>query len=210
MTKTVLIVDDHALYAAGVADALRAVPQLSVAGIAGNGIEAIALIKRLQPDCVVLDLQMAGANGMETFLEARRWSPATRFAILTGNARATVLRDLLAAGVHGVFLKTGPSDALCDGIRRIAVQGERLIAPEAQAILDAQQAAETLTAREIEVLQAIARGLSNAQIAGRLGVSAKTVDSHRTNLMRKMGVHSTAALLVRAMRDGLIDVNGGD
>ncbi|MCA8929674.1 MAG: response regulator transcription factor [Alphaproteobacteria bacterium] len=207
MPKSIVIVDDHAFFAAGIARALSAEPDLRVVGTAANGIEAIALIKRLQPDCVVLDLAMAGANGVETFHEARRWSPSTRFAILTANASAPVLRDLIAAGVAGVFLKTGAPEALCDGIRRIAVQGVHIVSPEARAILDAHRAAETLTGREIEVLHAIARGLSNTLIAQRLGVSAKTVDSHRTNLMRKMGVHSTATLLVRAMRDGLLDAS---
>ena len=210
MPKTIVIVDDHAFFRAGVVEALGAFQSLKVVETASNGIEAIPLIKRLQPDCVLLDLQMAGANGVETFLEARRWSSATRFIVLTGNISAAVLRELQAAGIDGVFLKSGSPEDLCAGIERIAVHGGQIISPEAQAILDAHHAAETLTGREITVLNAVARGLSNSQIAERLGVSAKTVDSLRTNLMRKMGVHSTATLLVRAIRDGLIDATTAD
>jgi DNA-binding NarL/FixJ family response regulator len=204
--KSIVIADDHAIFAAGMANALAAYSDLTIAGQANNGIEAIAMIKRLRPDCAVLDLRMAGANGLETFVEAKRWSPDTRYAVLTGNASAAILHELLNAGIDGLFLKTGAPEAICDGIRQIALHNRRIVAPDVQAILDQHAAAETLTAREIEVLHGIARGQSNGQIAARLGVSANTVDSHRTNLMRKMKVHSTATLLVRAMREGQIDI----
>lgn len=176
-----------------------------VAGTASNGIEAIALIKAQQPDCAILDLTMPGANGLEVFLEAKRWSPKTRFVVVTGNHLPGVFRELSEAGVHGIFMKNEAVDSLLSGILAVA-NGENRMSDVVRSALDAAEDREQLTSRELEILHSIARGLTNNQMAERFALSAKTIDSHRTNLMRKLGVHSTAALLVRAMRLGLIDV----
>jgi DNA-binding NarL/FixJ family response regulator len=185
--------------------ALDAIDGLEVVATASNGIEAISLIKRLQPDCALLDLSMPGANGLETLIEAKRWSPNTKFAIVTGNPSAAIFNQLLEADVSGLFLKNAPPAEICEGIEAVA-NGGIVISREAQKILDEQKSNSEMTPREIEVLQCIARGQSNNKIAHHLGVSPKTVDSHRTSLMKKMSVHSTAALLVKAMKNGLIDV----
>ena len=103
----------------------------------------------------------------------------------------------------------GPVEAICDGILSVAA-GQTVISQAAQAILQSAEGANNLTARELQVLQAIARGMTNQAASEALGISSKTIDSHRTNLMRKLGVRSTASLLVRAMRDGLIDVSDID
>ncbi|HMQ58359.1 MAG TPA: response regulator transcription factor [Rhizobiaceae bacterium] len=207
--KTIVIADDHPFVASGLASALNARDGFSVAGIATNGIEAIAMIKRLSPDCAVLDIHMPGANGIETLAEVRRWSPATRVVILTGSSNAATFRDLVELGAQGIFLKNENPQDICDGICTVACGGAARSAQVDQALASLGQA-ETLTARELEVLHGISRGMSNTQLADRLGVSPKTVDSHRTSLMRKLGVHTTATLLVRAMRDGLIDAGGLD
>lgn len=205
MPKTVVIADDHAFTASGMRTAVAAMAGFSVVGVAANGIEAIALIKLHHPDCAVLDLSMPGANGLEVVMEAKRWSPQTRFAIITGNPSDALFVRLVEAGVRGIFLKSSPPEGICEGIRTIA-GGGRVFAREVAERLGRAGEKPELTARELEVLHGVARGYSNSQIAGLLGVSPKTVDSHRTTLMRKMGVHSAAALLVRAMREGLIDV----
>ena len=205
MPTTVVIADDHAFTASGMQAAIAAMAGFQVVGVAGNGIEAIALIKLHHPDCAVLDLSMPGANGLEVVTEAKRWSPETRFAIVTGNPSDALFVQLVDAGVRGIFLKSSAPEGICDGIRTIAAGG-KVFAREIAGRLDRSGERPELTARELEVLHGIARGYSNTEIAGRLGVSPKTVDSHRTTLMRKMGVHSAAALLVRAMREGLIDV----
>lgn len=173
--------------------------------MASNGIEAIALVKSVRPDCAVLDLTMPGANGLETFIEARRWSPRTRFVIVTGNHLPGVFRELIEAGIDGLFMKNEAPDAICEGVLAVAAGAKRL-SPAVEAAVEAVETREKLTARELEILHAVARGLSNNQMAERFAISAKTIDSHRTSLMRKLGVHSTASLLVRAMRLGLIDV----
>ena len=205
MPTTVVVADDHAFTVAGISAALTEMVGFDVVGTARNGIEAIMLIKKHRPDCAVVDLSMPGANGLEVFIEARRWSPQTRIAIVTGNPAPTIFVQLVEAGVDGVFLKSSPPEEICAGILEMA-RGKRVIAPEIAAAVKAAKVPVGLTAREIEVLHGIARGLSNGQIADALGVSPKTVDSHRTTLMRKMGVHSTATLLVRALRAGVIDI----
>lgn len=187
------------------ASALAAEAGVEVVGIASNGIEAIAMTKALRPDCAVLDLTMPGANGLEVFLEARRWAPHTRFAIVTGNHLPAVFGELVEAGAHGVFMKNEAPAALVAGLIAVA-HGETCLSAAVRAALDAAAEREKLTARELEILHGVARGLSNNQMAERFAISAKTIDSHRTSLMRKLGVHSTAALLVKAMRLGLIDV----
>lgn len=146
---------------------------------------------------------MPGANGLEVFLEAKRWSPNTRFAIVTGRSAATLFKQLYDAGIDGLFVKNSDIAETSAGISRMA-QGERVISDEAMASIKKSQENEKLSHRELEVLQALARGESNKQIADSLGLSPKTIDSHRTNLHRKMQVNSTAALLVKAMRMGLI------
>lgn len=205
MPTTVVIADDHAFTAAGISSALAEMVGFEVVGVAGNGIEAIMLIKKHRPDCAVLDLTMPGANGLEVFIEARRWSPRTRMAIVTGSPSPAIFAQLVEAGIDGIFLKNSAPEDICAGIRDIA-NGIRVIPPEIAGAVDTTGGTAGLTAREIEVLHGVARGLSNTQIGEALGVSPKTIDSHRTTLMRKMGVHSTATLLVRALRDGLIDV----
>ena len=174
----------------------------SVVGQAGNGIDAISLIKRLSPDLAVLDMSMPGANGLETFLEARRWSPDTRFALLTGNPSPALFTQATEAGIDGILVKNQPPEEICEAIASIA-HGQKVFAGLAG---ETGTGTPELTAREIEVLQCLARGMSNAGTAGQLGISPKTVDSHRTNLMKKLEVHSTAALLVKAMKLGLLDV----
>lgn len=201
----VVLADDHPLSLAGLEQALVARRGIKVVGRAANGIAALSLIKKLSPDCAVLDLSMPGASGLEVILEARRWSVPSRFVVVTGNSSPRVLHELERAGVHGIFLKSAAVDEICDGILEVA-QGGSVMSQPVQKILVATKQASTLTTRELQVLQAIARGMTNQAASEELGISAKTIDTHRTNLMRKLGVHSTATLLVRAVRDGLIDV----
>lgn len=205
MIKRIVIADDHAFVAQGMTAVFGSIPNIEIAGIASNGIEAIALVKKHQPDCAILDLGMPGANGLEAFIEAKRWSPATKFAIVTGSATSALFRELVDAGIDGIFLKNAPIDQICDGILRI-LEGNKIFADEVMKAIETSPQGAKLTARELEVLQNIARGKSNREIAEALNISPKTIDNHRANLMRKMDTHSTATLLVRAMRDGLLDI----
>jgi len=204
MNYSIIIADDHPFTAHGMESIIASIPELNVVGKAYNGIDAISLIKREQPDCVLLDLSMPGANGLEVFQEAKRWAPNTRFVIITGISAASLFRNLYEAGIDGLFVKNTEPKTITSGVLEIC-KGKRVFSSEAMAAIEAAQENEKLTQREHEVLQALSQGLSNKEIARQLNVSPKTIDSHRTNLLRKMNVHSTASLLVMAMKTGLLN-----
>jgi DNA-binding NarL/FixJ family response regulator len=204
MNWRVLIADDHLFVSWSLEKALSSVEGLTIVGSVANGIDAIASIRKHKPDCVILDYNMPGANGLEVFLEARRWSPETRFILITGSVPAETLIQLVDAGIHGVILKDGSETDIANAVRDVC-EGKTVIGDSAARLMLGAGESAALTERELAVLQAIARGHSNASAAELLGVSPKTVDSHRTSLMRKLGVHSTASLLLTAVRSGLVD-----
>jgi DNA-binding NarL/FixJ family response regulator len=204
MTKRVVIADDHAFVSWGLSKALSALDDIEVSSCVTNGIEAIAEIRRLRPDCAVLDYNMPGATGLEVFLEAKRWSADTRFVLLTGAAARETLHAFVDAGVHGICLKTSTEAEVVDTIRQVCA-GRRVIGRSVAELLQTTAQSVAITERELAVLHAIARGHTNATAAEHLGISAKTVDTHRTRLMRAFSVSSSASLIVAAMKAGLID-----
>jgi len=203
MKYSIILADDHPFTIEGMEAAIESVPELHVVGKAFNGIDAISLIKRTQPDCALLDLSMPGANGLDVFQEAKRWAPNTRFAIITGISAATLFRNLYEAGIDGLFVKNIQPEKITSGVLKIC-KGKRVISEEAMTAIKTAQENQKLTQREHEVLRALSQGLSNKEIARHLNVSPKTIDSHRTNLLRKMNVNTTAALRVTAMKTGVL------
>lgn len=204
MQTRVVIAEDHLFVSQGLVSVLSAVEGLTVVQTVANGIEAISAVRKHRPDIVILDYNMPGANGLEVFLEARRWAPETRFLMLTGNMQAQMLAQMVEAGVHGVMLKDGSEADIIDAVRQVRA-GKTILGASAQLVLDKARGTAALTDRELAVLQAIARGHSNISAAALLGISAKTIDTHRTNIMRKLGAHSTASLMLHAVRAGLLD-----
>lgn len=204
MPISLIIADDHAFTLQGMQRSLQSRREFTLLAATGKGVEAIALARRLRPDLALLDHAMPDANGLEVFSEIRRWSPETRSVIVTGSESAKTLQSLINAGVHGLFLKTQDPREICAGLIRVA-GGEMVHAAPVLAILDTATNNSSITRREREVLLAISRGLSNPGIAQELSISPKTVESHRASLMRKLDVHSSAALIVRAVRDGLLN-----
>lgn len=205
LNKRLLIADDHAFVCWGVAKALSALDDAEIVATVSNGIEAIAQIRKSRPDCAVLDFDMPGANGLEVFLESRRWSPATRFVLLSGVVRPQTLQALVQAGVHGLCLKQGNEMELVDVVRQV-LAGATVVSASARRLMATDADVDlVLTHRELAVLQAIARGHTNASAAEALNISPKTVDSHRSNLMRKFAARSTASLVLAAVRSGFVD-----
>jgi DNA-binding NarL/FixJ family response regulator len=188
----------------GLAKALAVLEDVDIVGSVTNGIEAIVQIRKTRPDCAILDYNMPGANGLEVFLESRRWSPETRFILLTGSTTAETLDALVKNGIHGVSLKDTTEGEIVDMVRQV-LAGGTVVGASAAKLLAASSQGVALTDRELSVLQAIARGHTNASAAESLGISPKTIDTHRTSLMRKFAVSSTASLLVAAVRAGLVD-----
>jgi len=207
LKKQLLIADDHAFVSWGIAKALSARDEVEIVGTVANGINAIVEIRKTKPDCVILDYNMPGANGLEVFLECKRWAPDTRFVLLTGTATPATVRKLIEAGIHGVCLKDDSESEIVEVVRKVCA-GRTVIGASAQRLLAGLGESVTVTERELAVLQALARGHTNASAAAVLGISPKTVDSHRTSLMRKFAVNSTASLLLAAVRSGLLDPNG--
>jgi len=179
-------------------------PHFDVVGEAEDGLSAVAQVKSHKPDLIVLDIAMPQATGIEAIEEVRRWSPDTKIAVLTGMTAKKLLRHVFESGVEGIFMKSGDTEkwtedlvAICNGERRIPQDVLKLVKEAA----DGPQ----LTRRERQILFAVVRCENNATIAERLNISVSTVDGHRTKLMRKLGVHSTAELVARAFRDGLLE-----
>jgi len=202
---TAVIADDHAMIRQGIAQILTSAG-VQVVAEAANGLEAIALVRNHQPTLLTLDIAMPYSRGIEVFGEVRRWSPDTRIIVFSGMTSEGLLSDLATAGAEAIFLKREEISAFTAAIPDI-LAGQRLLGPGVAGILESAAGREQLTAREKQILSLIAQGLSNRDIAGRLGVSAKTVDNHRTNLMRKVQAHSVAELIAYAVREGLMDAS---
>jgi DNA-binding NarL/FixJ family response regulator len=207
MTRiSVLLADDHAFTLSGMQHALSLDPRFSVVATARAGLSAIALARAHQPDVALIDHGMPEANGLEVFTELRRWSPQTRCMIVTGNTNPATLQQLHQAGVPGVLSKSVALPDVLSAIVRVAA-GQVVRSDDVRALIRIQDDDDPgLSPREREVLDGIAKGLTNTGIAAKLSISAKTVESHRASLMRKLGVNSTASLVVQAVRLGLLDL----
>ncbi len=204
--RSVIIADDHALVRNALRDILNEIEGVKVSGEADNGIEAITLAKSTKPDLLTLDSGMPLARGMEVFGEVRRWTPETKVAVVTGFTGVGQLADWIAAGVDGLFLKTCPPDELKEGFT-LLLKGGSYYSKAVMATLEEAPEQAALTMRERQILHLIAEGRSNPEIADQLSISPKTVDNHRTRMMAKLEVHSTAQLLAYALKEGLLDQN---
>ncbi|WP_416906905.1 MAG: response regulator [Polymorphobacter sp.] len=200
----VVLADDHAIVRAGVRAALEETGRYIIVEEAATGLSALAEARVHQPDLILLDAAMPMGSGLEILEELRRWCPQTCIVVLTGLTSRGVLRFVQAAGADGLFLKSDPPDIWVPLLDMLG-KGGFITSPAAAAALAEDVQTDGLSRREMQVLLAVARGEGNAAIAERLGISAKTVDKHRTSLMRKLGVHSVAELLAVALREGLLD-----
>ena len=144
------------------------------------------------------------ASGAEIILDIRRWSPETRIIVFTGVTAAGLIAGIVESGVDGLFSKAAPVTAILEKLP-VIMRGKRYIAPEFLDVIQQGQQAATLTERERQIMNMIVSGKTNKEIARALNISPKTVDKHRTSLMSKLGVHSVAELMTRALKDGLID-----
>lgn len=208
-----VIADDHAIVRAGLRGALETPDMVEPDGIAvvaeaSDGLQAIAALRQHKPHLLLLDVQMPLAGGLEVLLEARRWSPDTKVVILTGVMSVGKISELVSSGVDGLYSKGEDNTELYRHLPNI-LRGRRHIAASLVAMLEDAPDMPDLTARERQTLNLIVSGQSNKEIAETLGISAKTVDRHRTSLMQKLDVHSVAQLIAYALREGLIDPAAG-
>ncbi|MBV9082739.1 MAG: response regulator transcription factor [Acidobacteriaceae bacterium] len=201
---TVLLADDHSLVRRGFRRILEDDDQIKVVGEASNGIEAIRLATELKPKVVVMDLSMPELDGVQATKEIVKHLPGTEVLVLSMHAEDNYVRNALDAGAKGYLLKSAIDVDLVGAIRSVA-QGKRFIGSGLKYVAtDSDDELKKLTAREKQVLQLIAQGKSNKEIAALLDLSVNTVSVHRANLMEKMNIHRTAELVLFAIRKGLV------
>jgi DNA-binding NarL/FixJ family response regulator len=201
-----LIADDHPIVRAGFEGMLAGKPDLEVVGEAANGAEAAELARRLRPDVVLMDLRMPEVDGVEATARIKAHRPETHVLVLTTyDSDADILRAI-EAGATGYLLKDAPREELFRGIRA-AARGEPVLAPSVTARLMQRASVpsrDTLSGREIEVLERVARGLSNKQLARELHLSEATVKSHMIHIFDKLGVADRTAAVTRALEKGIL------
>lgn len=206
----ILLADDHPVVRQGFKLILDEQPDMEIVGEAGNGREALALAESLKPDVVVMDVAMPELNGIEATRRMADAAPHARVVALSMHKDSVYVREILRAGARGYLLKDSVAADLVSAVRSVA-RGEGYISPAvSNAVLDdyrrhVTNPIDTLTSREREVLQMLAEGKTNKEIAGILNLSVYTVDAHRGRIMEKLNLHSINEMVRFAVRNGLID-----
>ena len=206
----ILLADDHAVVRQGFKMILSAQGDMEIVGEAANGREAVELAEQLKPDIVVMDVAMPELNGIEATRRLAGTAPHARVIALSMHKDSVYVREILRAGARGYLLKDSGAEDLVRAIRAVA-GGESWLSPAvSNAVLDDYRRHVTdpidlLSSREREVLQMLAEGKTNKEIAGVLNLSVYTVDAHRGRIMEKLNLHSINELVRFAVRNGLID-----
>ncbi|MCP4423279.1 MAG: response regulator transcription factor [Chloroflexi bacterium] len=214
---TLILADDHAMVRSGLRMLLEAQEDMEIVGEAENGLEAVEMTAVLKPDVVLMDVKMPDMNGIEAARQIKKEKGLeTAVLALTIYEDDQYFFEMLKAGASGYIPKRAAPDELVAAIRTV-YRGDVFLFPSLAARLvqdfvtrkepKTEPLTDNLTAREQEVLFLIAEGLTNPQIAPQLGISVKTVDRHRENIMRKLNLHSRVALVKYAIKKGLIDLD---
>ena len=207
----VLLADDHTIVREGLLSLLQGQREIAVVGTAENGQEAIEKARGTFPDVVVMDVAMPVLNGIEATQQLRRLLPQTKVIVLTMYADEEYVLRALQAGARGYLLKRSAAAELLQAIR-VVQRGEFFLSSEISHVVIERflaapvQGAEVtqLSERERQIVQLVAEGHTNRQIASALGITPKTVDTHRTRLMNKLGIHDTPGLVRYAIRKGIV------
>ena len=215
MTVTLLLVDDHPIIRQGLRHLLEGEPEFRVVGEAGDGVDALLLVERLKPNILLVDMMMPGLNGLEVLRQIKKISPATRAIVLSMQSADAYVIEALKYGAAGYVIKdTGPSE-LVNAVREVtqgnqylsAKLSEKLQASGRRIIDTPTDAYETLTSREREILQMTTEGRTSQEIGSKLVISPRTVEIHRSNLMKKLGVHNQADLIRFAIKRGILSMD---
>ena len=213
---TVLLAEDHMIVREGFRKMLELETDLEVAGEAKDGRQAVALVKKLRPDVVLMDIAMPMLNGLEATRQILKANPGAKILILSAHSDDAYVKNAAESGAMGFLLKQTSSHEVCRAIREVQ-NGKTFFSPSVSVRLDRlnpkagssamrrDKKAVRLTSREMEVLQLIAEGKANKQIASELGIGIKTVEKHREHLMQKLDIHDTAGLTRYAIGAGIIE-----
>ena len=211
----ILIADDHEVARQGIRSLLESHAEWEVCGEARDGREAVDYASRLKPDVLLLDIGMPNLNGLDAARQILATMPEARILILTVHDSEQVVREVLAAGARGFLLKSDAGRDLLAAVEALQHRRTFFTSSVAQMMLDGYLRPEddgdaarqcVLTPREREVLQLVAEGKTTKEIATALSLSVKTAETHRTNLMRKLDLHSVAALTLYAVRNGIVQI----
>ena len=217
---TVLLADDHTVVRQGLRALLIGEGDIDIVGEAGDGRAAVQMVKKLLPDVVVMDIAMPQLNGLEATRQITHSVPSTKVLVLSSYSDDEYVQQLTEAGAAGYLIKQTAANELLKAIRE-AHRGNAYFSPSIAKRLRDQcrqafstgtpnrRRADQLTAREAEVLQLIAEGRANKQIAAELSISIKTVEKHRQQVMNKLGIHDVAGLTRHAIAKGIIESNNG-
>lgn len=213
---TIVLADDHPVVRRGLRSLLEGEADLQVIGEAGDGIEAVRLTERLKPDVILVDLMMPGMTGLEVTRQIVSRVPRTQVVVLSMYDSDAYVREAVRGGASGYVLKEASPSDLVDAIRAVAT-GHRYLSPTlsqraVEAYVEGARAAapaphETLSTREREVLKLAAEGRTSQEIAERLYLSPRTVETHRASLLRKLGLRSQTDLIRYAIRQGLLSAD---
>ena len=212
---TIVLADDHRVVRDGLRALLEAEPGFSVVGEAGDGLTSIPLVDRLQPDVLLLDLMMPGLNGQEVIRQVRKCSPRTHVVVLSMHSSEPYVMEALRNGAAGYVLKDASYTDLAHALREVMAGRHYLSPPLSELAIEAYQEKakaavadryDMLTTREREVLQLVAEGHSNNEVAHRLGISPRTTETHRANLMHKLHLRTHTDLIRYAIERRIVPV----
>jgi len=202
---SVLIVDDHEVVREGLRLSLLRSPQIRVVGEAPDGETAVALAERRRPDVVIMDLRMPGMDGIEATEELLKRIPDASVIVFTAYSERALLARSLDSGAKGYILKEAPHETLLRAIEKVA-NGDTFVDPALMPnLVQGREGGDSLTQREREILQLLADGMSNADVAGRLFISQETVKSHVRHILAKLEADTRTHAVAIALRDAIID-----
>jgi len=217
--KTLLIIDDHALFRDGLRAIIERNPMYKVSGEAGNGQDALKAVKILKPDLALVDISLPDQNGLELIGEIQKISPLTKVIIVSMHSKIDYSAKAFQVGAAGYVVKDSASDKLQQGIDCV-LKGDyfmdssvsqqvvkKLMGLQTKNIKITNASYDTLTPREQEIMVLVAEGLSSSEISEKLFISAKTVENHRSSIMKKLDLHSVIEIARYAAKLGIIDIN---
>lgn len=215
MPLRIIVADDHEVVRQGIRAVLQSQPDWEVCGEAGNGREAVEKTEELKPDIVVLDVAMPEVSGLTAVREILQMLPDTKILMLTMHESEQVIREVLEAGAHGYLLKSDAGRDLVSAVTALHRNKRFFTSKVAEMVLENVTRSklrpevavkDVLTAREREVVQLLAEGKSTREVAEVLGLSVKTAETHRSNVMRKLDLHSVSELVLYAVRNSLVEL----